>query len=59
VDVNEMVALLEGFARDEDVAASTRVRAVEVLIRLDRTEPQEDREWEAIVSRFGLNDRAK
>ena len=54
-----MVALLEEFARDEDVAASTRVRAVEVLLRIDKTEPPEDREWQDIVSRFGLDDRAK
>jgi hypothetical protein len=54
-----MIGLLEELARDEDVAASTRVRAVEVLLRIGRTVPAEDVEWQDIISRFGLDDRAE
>ena len=53
MDVDEMVATLEQLVRDPHVSASARIRAVEVLLRIDRSRPEDDREWERIVSRFG------
>jgi hypothetical protein len=53
MDVDEMVATLEQLVRDPDVSASARIRAVEVLLRIDRSRPEDDREWERIVREFG------
>jgi hypothetical protein len=53
MDVDEMVATLEQLVRDPDVSASARIRAVEVLLRIDRSRPEDEREWERIVQRFG------
>jgi hypothetical protein len=51
--VDEMVAILEGIARDEGAAASSRVRALEVLLRVDKDHSPDDREWERILESFG------
>ena len=48
---------LEAIARSEDTSASTRVRALEVLLRLAKTASDDDVEWAKIVQRFG-GDRA-
>ena len=53
MDVDEMVATLEQLVRDPDVSASARIRAVEVLLRIDRSRPEDGREWERIVREFG------
>jgi hypothetical protein len=44
---------LETIARGEDVSPSTRVRALEVLLRLAKTASTDDVEWARIVQRFG------
>jgi hypothetical protein len=53
MDVDEMVATLEELVRDPDVSASARIRAVEVLLRIDRSRPEDEREWQRIVGQFG------
>lgn len=56
MQVAEMRAHLEAIARDETVAASARVRALEVLLRVERSHPATDDEWNESVQRFGVPD---
>ena len=53
MDAAEIQEHLERIARADDVSPSTRVRALEVLLRLAKTASPEDIEWGKIVSRFG------
>jgi hypothetical protein len=53
MDAAEIQGHLEEIARSDDVSASTRVRALEVLLRLAKTASPEDVEWGRIVQRFG------
>jgi hypothetical protein len=53
VDASEIQQHLEEIARSDDVSASTRVRALEVLLRLAKTASPQDIEWAKIVDRFG------
>jgi hypothetical protein len=55
MDLTEMTDHLEAIARDEDVLPSARVRAIEVLMRIERQHPP-DAEWQRIVSQFGTAD---
>lgn len=57
MDAAEIQQHLEAIARSEDTSASTRVRALEVLLRLAKTASDDDVEWAKIVQRFG-GDRA-
>jgi hypothetical protein len=56
MDIDEMVEHLELIARDTDVPPSARVRAIEVLMRIERQHPPDDAEWQRIVSQFGTTD---
>jgi hypothetical protein len=49
MDLTEMTEHLEAIARDEGVAASARVRAIEVLLRLDKQQSPDEREWARLV----------
>jgi hypothetical protein len=53
VDAAEIQEHLERIARADDVSPSTRVRALEVLLRLAETASPEDIEWGKILQRFG------
>jgi hypothetical protein len=53
VDAAEIQEHLERIARADDVSPSTRVRALEVLLRLAKTASPDDIEWAKIVDRFG------
>ena len=53
MNLSEMVGHLEAIARDDQAPPSSRVRAIEVLARLARTQTPEDQEWQAIVEQFG------
>jgi hypothetical protein len=53
VDAAEIQQHLQEIARSDDVSASTRVRALEVLLRLAKTASDDDIEWGKIVQRFG------
>jgi hypothetical protein len=53
VDAAEIQQHLEQIARSDDTSASTRVRALEVLLRLAKTATPDDIEWAKIVQRFG------
>ena len=53
MDAAEIQEHLERIARADDVSPSTRVRALEVLLRLAKTSSPEDIEWAKIVDRFG------
>jgi hypothetical protein len=53
VDAAEIQEHLERIARADDVSPSTRVRALEVLLRLAKTASPDDIEWSKIVQRFG------
>jgi hypothetical protein len=56
MDISEMVALLEGVARDQATPASARVRALEVLLRISKSHTPDDDEWTAIIAEFGAPD---
>jgi hypothetical protein len=59
MDIGEMTDRLERIVRDDAVAASTRVRAIEVLHRIGRVSTPEDLEWERLVAALGGSDRAE
>ena len=56
MDVAEMVRHLEAIVRDESIPASSRVRGIEVLMRLGRNASPDDVEWSRIVREFGSTD---
>jgi hypothetical protein len=56
MDLDEMTRHLEGIARDETVAPSARVRAIEVLARIAKGQTDDDREWAEVVKQFGGTD---
>lgn len=49
MDLTEMTDHLEAIARSESVPPSARVRAIEVLLRINKQQSPEDAEWERIV----------
>ena len=53
MDAGEIQQHLEAIARDEDTSPSTRVRALEVLLRLQRTVSPDDAEWQRLAAEFG------
>jgi hypothetical protein len=56
MDLTEMIDRLQAIARDDRVAASARVRALEVLLRINKQATPEDLEWEKLVQQFGPAD---
>jgi hypothetical protein len=56
MDLAEMKDHLEAIARDETTPASARVRALEVLLRIEKTATAEDLEFEAIVAELDQHD---
>jgi hypothetical protein len=55
MNINEMTEHLETIARSENVPPSARVRAIEVLLRIAKQQP-EDAEWERLVREFAETD---
>jgi hypothetical protein len=53
MEAAEIQQHLEEIARADDVSASTRVRALEVLLRVAKTASDDEIEWSKIVQRFG------
>lgn len=56
MDAAEIQGHLEDIARDEKTSPSTRVRALEVLLRLAKTASPADIEWAEIQRQFGGSD---
>ena len=53
VDTHELVEHLEQIARDPAVAPSARVRALETLLRINRSTSDEDLQWQQLVADLG------
>jgi hypothetical protein len=53
MDLSEMTEHLQKIARSDQVPPSARVRAIEVLLRINRQQTPEDAEWERIIREFG------